>query len=614
MKNIYLSVAALMMAGGAMAQSPFATQQYSFSSTQKHAPNAITTVDNRHAVSADRVDYYLEDFDAMTALDGVGSNWEAVIVSGVVGFELTDVGHANDAGSTFVIPALATSTPTKWILLDSDSDGTSGSSEDVTLTSPVIDLTDGGAVTVPAALKLEFEQFYAGWQSDTLFVAISDDAGATWNEIEIMNNSVGREGRPNPEIVSINVSPYISDPTQVMIRFHWVGNWDYGWQFDNVRIAELPDNDMQIVNVFRGDLVNAVMYSQVPQSQATEFVIGADVRNIGFLDQTNVKFNWEIFDPSMTSIGSGVSSASIASLANGENDTIWVSTGITPTDLGNYTIDFEVIADATDDDLSNNEMTDDYFELTEYVYAADYGSPSAAFYNWAGNDNGAASIGNVYLINADGVIGGIDAQLDNNVAVVDQLIYYVVYKFDGTAYVYEAQTSDYTTTAADEGAMVRLFFDSPVDVLAGDQVLVMAGHYGGDPSAGWEMAGRVAQGAVAGTQADGSTVSLIDPSAPMVRALMLDFTGTEETAINERFDVYPNPADNNINIALTLAESQNTVINVLDISGKIVKTINVGEVNGDRNIQIALDEFTTGVYFIELVNSNGKQVKKFVKK
>ena len=120
----------------------------------------------------------------------------------------------------------------------------------------------------------------------------------------------------------------------------------------------------------------------------------------------------------------------------------------------------------------------------------------------------------------------------------------------------KTQTGDYTTEAADEGEIVRLFFDSPVSVVAGDQVLAMAGHYGGDPSAGWELSGVVGTGSVVGTQADGSFASLINPSAPAVRVLMLDFTGDEEITQVEKFEVYPNPAEDNINVAITLVESR----------------------------------------------------------
>ena len=56
------------------------------------------------------------------------------------------------------------------------------------------------------------------------------------------------------------------------------------------------------------------------------------------------------------------------------------------------------------------------------------------------------------------------------------------------------------------------------------------------------------------------------------------------------------------------------MVNVLDISGKVIKTVTLGQVNGDATISVDLSEFTTGVYFIEMTNNDGKQVKKFVKK
>lgn len=612
MKKIYTLVGCALLSGVALAQAPYAvTGQQQFSSTTKHAPNGITFIDMRDASNhyQDRVSFYTEDFDA-------GFNgWVAATQNGPVNFEITNTGHANDAGSSFFIPALLTSTPAGWVLFDSDSDGTSGQQEDATLTSPVINLvTLGAPASGPYQLKVEFEQFYAGWQADTLFLAVSDDGGATWDEVEIMNNSVGREGRPNPEIVSINVSPYIVDATNVRLRLRWTGNWDYGWQFDNVTIAELPDNDMKVVNVFRGDLVNSFMYSQVPKDQATPFVIGADVENIGFMDQTNIAIQWEIFDPSMVSLGTGTSGATLGSLSNGENDTIWVTTTVTPTVLGNYTINFTVVADQTDDAPANNMMEDDHFWLTTDTYAADYGNPSAAFYNWANNNDGACSIGNIYVMEADGIITGITARLDNNVAVEDQIIFYQLYKYDGANYVYIDATTDYTTTSADNGQFVTLLFDDQLDVLAGDAWLALAGHYGGSPSAGFEMGGRVSQGSVVGTDETGALVSLIDPSAPFVRLLMVGNVGTEEINAPARFDVYPNPANEEININLTLNGSTATTINVLDITGKVIKTVYLGEVNGDKNVSISVDDLTAGVYFIELVTPEGKQVKKIVKK
>jgi hypothetical protein len=608
MKKIYFLLGAIMATGASFAQAPYANSQYSIGNTVKHAPNGITFTDLRDVdPNQDRNAYYTEDFDA-----GFGT-WSSVTQNGGVDFTITNSGHNNDAGSSFFIPALLSSTPTNWVVLDSDSYGTSGVDEDATLTSATIDVS---SFTTTLPLKLEFEQFFAEWENgsnfDTLFLGISDDAGATWDEI-IISDGVGREGRPNPELVSLNITPYVVDYTQVQIRFRWHGNWAYGWQFDNVCIAELPQNDMTVSTVFRGDLVNSIMYSKVPEEQAAEFVIGADVKNIGFQDQTNIVIDWEIFDPSMNSLGTGTSAASLVSLANGENDTIWTNTGITPSTLGDYTVSITVNAAETDDATSNDNKEDANFELTDYEYAADYGTPQSAFYNWANNTDLQASVGNVFLIQTDGVIGAIKAELDDNVIVTDKLIKYQIFKWDGSAFLLEAETSDYITTASDEGEMVTIFLDA-YSVVQGDQILAVAAHYGGSDTPGWEVAGRVGQGAVQGADAAQTIFQLTDPSAPVVRILMNDFTGINDEVVEDRFSIFPNPANEAINVSISLTNSENTIINVLDISGKVVRTVNVGNVQGDKNMSISLDGMNTGVYFVEMVNEAGKQVRKFVKK
>ncbi|MCG8575766.1 MAG: T9SS type A sorting domain-containing protein [Flavobacteriales bacterium] len=615
MRKIYVLLGTFLLAGAAVAQAPYAAaKMYKFEG-DKHEPGSVTFTDMRDVQAGhfDRATYFSEDFD-----DGALGGWTADVAFGPTGFESTSTGHANDAGSSFVIPALLTSTSTAWVLLDSDSDGSMGVEEMATLTSPVIDLTAGGLTGGPVyPLKLEMEQFYAGWQSDTIFLEISDDAGASWDQIEIANNEVGREGRPNPELVSINITSYIVDPTQVQIRFRWHGNWDYGWQFDNVQILDLPDNDITVSTVFRGDYVNGYLYSYVPQDQAAEFVIGADLKNIGFLDQSNIGFDWEILDPSSSVVASGTSST-IGSLANGENDTVWVNTGFTATDLGQYTINFDAFADAAEatEDEANNSMTDDHYELTEYTYGADYGTPSGAFYNWSGNDGLPASIGNVFGIENDGVVGAITSQFNDNENVVDQVVIYSLYRYNNDAGEFEwfTESEEYTTVAADEGEWVQLILEDPMTVSEGDVILAVAGHYGGDPSAGWEMQGPVPQGQVMGTDGSGTIAQLISPSAAAVRIQMLDYTGVEDETMHERFNVYPNPANNELNVALTLIESENTTVNILDISGKTLQTVAVGDINGDRNLTIDVSDLSTGVYFVEVVNANGKQNKKFIKK
>lgn len=620
MNKIYTLISMVLLGSTSIAQS--INGQFEFRALKKHSPHAITTIDGRtNENNQDRVTYYSEDFDAMTTLDG-SAGWTAALQGGNVPFQLTNVGPANTAGSSFTIPVLQSSTPTQWIMLDSDSQGQSGSDEDATLTSDVIDLTLGGTVTVGTALKIEFEQFFAEWEQapnyDTLYVGVSDDNGATWNEVQI-SNGVGREGRPNPEVVAVNITPFNVNPANIQIRFRWDGNWAYGWQIDNVTVQDLPPNDMKIVEVFRADVRNNYMYSRVPQNQATEFVIGVVAQNVGYLDQTNIGFDWVLTDPASTSTN-GSSTTSIPSLAYGEFDTLWGSTGVTPTMLGNYSLDFTVTQTETDDVPSNNQLTDNYFDLTTDIYGADYGNVKTAFYNWAGNTGAEASIGVNFSIINDGVIGAVDAELDDDIRVVDQLIKYTIYKYDfaNTQYDYIDETDEYLVLDTDQGTFVRILFNSVINVQAGDLILACAGHLGGDPSAGFVMAGSVPVGQVAGYNESGTSNDLIsslaDPAAAAVRLVMIDYTTVEENSVENGISIYPNPAQSEINVELTYSNSENTTVNITDITGKVIKTMIVGTVNGTQTISISLDDLTNGIYFVEVITTDSKEVKKFVKK
>jgi hypothetical protein len=76
-----------------------------------------------------------------------------------------------------------------------------------------------------------------------------------------------------------------------------------------------------------------------------------------------------------------------------------------------------------------------------------------------------------------------------------------------------------------------------------------------------------------------------------------------------KFSAYPNPANNTVNVSnnynITL-----TSVNITDINGRIVKTINV---NNLSEVQMNVSELNTGVYFMNIDTDSGKVVKKFIK-
>ena len=611
MKKIYTLVGSLILAGGSLAQAPFMMNDYTYAPTEKHAPYAISTIDGRKiATETDRAVYYTEDFD--TDLGG----WTAEIQDGPVGFGLTSSGHENDPENTFQIPALVSSTPSQWVLLDSDGDGTGyATDEAATLTSPVIDLTaaDGEFIA------LTFEQFFAEWQpaetEDHCFLGVSTDGGESWDEIEI-NEGAGREARPNPEYFSWDITDLVADDlANVQVRFRWDGAWNYGWQIDNVQIEDINESDLMIVDTYR-TYYNGVVFSQLPEAQASEFVIGAIMKNIGHIDQTNIKFDYTISGPDGSEVASGTSTDAIASLSNGEQDTVLHATGYVPDEIGEYTISWTAVADDDDDNTDDNSMDDDHFELTTHTMALDYDEgPIYEIKNWP-LKTGEAYFGSLVTFENPDVATALQVQLTNHSEIAGELIKAAVWEIPdgGTDWFIAFESDDYSIKESDIGEMLTFDLEE-FDVNTSSTYIFSIYQYADAAQPMFVRQGDIGVNNAQGKDDEFANRGFFDRAAPIVRIRLFEGeVGIEENEITEFFSIYPNPANEEINVSLSLNNSEQTTVKIVDISGQVVSQVDLGNVDGNVQIALPLNELSQGVYFIELVNSNGKQVKKFVKK
>ena len=75
--------------------------------------------------------------------------------------------------------------------------------------------------------------------------------------------------------------------------------------------------------------------------------------------------------------------------------------------------------------------------------------------------------------------------------------------------------------------------------------------------------------------------------------------------------MYPNPTDGQITLRNAGVAPLTTVV-ISDINGRIVSTIDVSEMNGER--QISLDNLAAGVYFARISTDNASTVKRIIKK
>ena len=78
------------------------------------------------------------------------------------------------------------------------------------------------------------------------------------------------------------------------------------------------------------------------------------------------------------------------------------------------------------------------------------------------------------------------------------------------------------------------------------------------------------------------------------------------------FNVYPNPAQNQANITLELKSQQTVSLSLIDISGKVIRSKNYGQLNGSYNLPINLEGIDSGIYFVNLLIGNQAITQKLI--
>ena len=86
-------------------------------------------------------------------------------------------------------------------------------------------------------------------------------------------------------------------------------------------------------------------------------------------------------------------------------------------------------------------------------------------------------------------------------------------------------------------------------------------------------------------------------------------TAGEVELVYNPFKVVPNPANDKINIQ-GLSKFNVTDIEITNMDGKVMRTM---DATGLATMEVSLDGFANGIYFVNVNHSNGKEVVKFIK-
>lgn len=491
------------------------------------------------------------------------------------------------------------------------------------------------------SVNFEFQQYGALFVDDQI-VEASIDGGTTWVQIGT-NTDMGRltagggAEYPNPTNRSYNINkafPAASDFSAVKFRFKmsWDGNLPasnkgiaYGWFVDDIMLVEGSDHDLNLKQVytFVGNTVNELMYTKFPVGQIntdSEVNFSADVANEGPSVETTTL--------NVTGTGYNENSSPVI-IGAFMNDSIGVNSpyAIDPT-VGNQDFVFTVTSDNT---LTNtvNDTKSYKFEVTPNVMAVDgydgtTASMTSSFIGWA-SGSGAAEIGTFFEIFEDAAVGAIQIGIANvtgnsRTQYVGRTIIAKIYDMSNAEPLLVDATLQATISNASFGKLITAYMVTPTPLTAGTVYMATAALAAGSPVP-VAMGGQIVSGNVLGFNAAALTGLAPDEeggklvTTPIIRLDFNDYTAVNEIAAQFDLNVYPNPFSSNTEVAFELKNDANVSINITDITGRTVSTVDSQMyTSGAHTVSVNGTNLNAGVYNCTITIGNNVITKRIVKK
>ena len=621
MKKVYLGFLAIAISGISLAQMTAKPYVFNEINTGKEVINT-PSLNNSASQKALGITIWTDNFDAPSnwtidnsgqtqpefgwTIDAVNDGWSNV-------GPIASSSGGNYAELTNGNPVLATPTQALDVTYV------------LTLATPV-DLTTLPANTAGTdQITLQYEQAGALYNDEQL-TQISVDGGVTWitvrdnRDFHSVLSSTGGAPYPNPELVSINLAPFITgNATNFSIRFQWTTAYPtlatnpnvwvtYGWYIDDVNLVTNPDNDIEAQAPYWGSL--GLRYYQIPSAQVAPIDFTTNAFNNGIATQNNVTLNVDV----NTGVWTGSSAAGV-NVAAGTYDSLVCTSQYTPASaVGGHSVVWGVSQDEVDDVPGNNDNANINFDVTQYVYARDNGTFDGSTYN----QGDGYEAGNLFDVFANAELTRINVGISPS-TVQGASIFAKLYSIDPTTgdFILEDQTDYYTIEALDLGQTLSLPLLGGSFVLnAGETYLVVAGSDGD----GGQSNDIVLFNA---GNSDPQTSFFYDytdltwyytTNTPVVQ---MDFTplSINESTLFTNVTVYPNPANDKLNIDFTIENVTDISVEIFDVAGKTVATKAMANAaKGTQSLGFDTADFASGVYTVTIESTNGKLTRKFIKK
>ncbi len=516
------------------------------------------------------------------------------------------------------------------------------------LVSPELDFSNAAT-----GVELLFFQSVRQFQSE-FYIYLSKDGGATnFDTIEI-NQQLVLNAATTQELLRFPMCG-LQGESSVVVTFHYVGNYYY-WGIDDVSFVEAdPSVDMRVNSNFYTKVANYA----TPKNMGTTGPILADIENLRVGASPESTLNFRIRNSlSQELMSASRNYPSVPGCSTDENK-LFDASYTMPDEVGFYSVEFEM--DAEGDVNPDNDVITAPFKITDLEFRKlpteeEHGSPYLSGFRYG---DGLLSWGSYFQIPQNAGEQGIqNITLGYTTSTQDSIpspgfINVAVYQwvdFDniGTVDAGERLLLGETDIIVQPGDPSEMRYTVEVRDLSGNlivpdpgsEILVVAHtspfnemtnyfFYGVDdtgfpeysPSAN-QLAHREA-GIIGGYGSFAAANSAshddrhdrqlfnVDGGVIWDISMMLSPpVGTEDINEDISVNVYPSPASEKLNVALSLEEvSKNVSIELMDMAGNRAGVYNFSNIKKDV-LSVDVSEFPGGMYLMNIRTEDGMISKK----
>jgi hypothetical protein len=523
-----------------------------------------------------------------------------------------------------------------FMILDSDAAGDIPSNHISRLTTAAINCSAANQVY---ALFNNYVGVFEVPSTGNVVLRVSTDNN-NWTEYDVVPGlSVSNRFSDNPHKAAINISSVAANKATVYLQWEWTGHYEYWWILDDLELTSADPtapNDLKMSSYFYTPASFATPVSQIASDTFSFFGF---VSNLGAATQTNVELKAEILKEDGSVVFAD--SASIASLDPGVLDSFIETPNRFVPDLeeGLYFLRYTTSSDGVDATPSNNVATKDFF-VSDFIFSKENG-PTTALRPGTGGDY---AVGNLYRMNPNSLekyralgyeVSGATNPSDIALADAAATAYLFKINSDVAPDLGDFDPADFLSasmellglTAFDYPDGAENFSVYPVvitDAASGAEGVLLEAGASYLAVMGYQDASNVVFHATSTDYLHPYFVSSAvytdqwylggfgDDYNPVLRMFIELVSTTDESALPESvMTVFPNPAQDVLNLEVSFDNATDASITIADINGRVIKMDDRSGLTKEV-LTYQIPQLAAGTYLVRIATKEGTKTKKFV--